>query len=141
MSVERYWLHNAQCCLSSRDLRKRRRGISRSLGHIYKLSRRPLAAMLRAFFPAFPTSGTIYSSNNKPDTMSIIRTSDYSQYIFPPSTNTEYRQDVVVTGLIVIRLKAARRIRELKVRFVAEATLAYPGEFYDRQTPEQGRSR
>lgn len=88
--------------------------------------------MSLAFLPAPRPAGVVHDFQSKPNTITIVRTSDFNQYIRPPTNDTEVREDFVLTGFVIVHLREARKAKELKIRFVAEARLAYPGELEER---------
>lgn len=79
-----------------------------------------------AFMPTPMYGGHILNFTTRPGTLAIVRTSDFNHYIKPPRTPEEIRDDFVLTGSVVVHLKEARRVKQMTIRFVAEARLAYP---------------
>jgi hypothetical protein len=82
-----------------------------------------------ALFPLPRPTGKVLDFETSPDTITLVRTSDFNCYIEPPSQPDTIRQDSIITGLVVVHLSRPCKARRLSVRFVAEATLAFPGEF------------
>lgn len=72
--------------------------------------------------------------HTKPNTISIFRTSDLNNYVRPPvprETGSDEdtqppRDDFWISGVVIVHFAKRRRVRGLQVRFVAEATLAWP---------------
>jgi hypothetical protein len=71
----------------------------------------------------------------KPNTISVIRTSDYNGWVHPQPPpdyhigsyeNLAPRRDYVLTGIVVVNLAKARRAKKLVVDFICEARLAFP---------------
>jgi hypothetical protein len=77
-------------------------------------------------------SGRVLDFTTRPNSIAIVRTSDFNHYIQPPGDNVQDsqvpRDDFVLTGFVVVNLTKPRRAMSLKVSFVAEVRLAYPGE-------------
>ena len=84
-------------------------------------------------------TGRVMDFTTRPNSISIVRTSDFNHYIQPPTSNPTSssaledgqqppRDDFVLTGFVVVNLTKPKRARSLKVSFVAEVRLAYPGE-------------
>jgi hypothetical protein len=73
------------------------------------------------------TPGVPLNLQTRPNTITILRTSDYSQFIRPPTREDPIREDFVLTGIIVVHLDSARLARELRLQFVAEVRLSHPG--------------
>jgi hypothetical protein len=96
-----------------------------------------IASTLAPFTHNANLSGHVLDFTTRPNSIAIVRTSDFNHYIQPPKSNAngdvegyegEPRDDFVLTGFVVVNLSKPRRAMSLKLRFVAEARLAYPGE-------------
>jgi hypothetical protein len=78
---------------------------------------------------AAPTpNGQVLNFNTRPNSITIVRTSDFNHYIRPPKTPDEPREDCVLTGFVVTNLTKPKRAKSLELTFVAEVRLAYPGK-------------
>lgn len=66
----------------------------------------------------------------KPNSISVYRTSDFNTYIRPPHPDRqdEPRDDFIISGIVIVHLTTPRKVKTLRVKFLAEARLAYPGE-------------
>jgi hypothetical protein len=80
-----------------------------------------------SLFPLPRPTGRVLDYETSPDTITVVRTSDFNHYIEPPSEPGAIRKDLVMTGFVVVHTSKPCRARRLRVRFVAEATLAFPG--------------
>jgi len=80
-------------------------------------------------FPLPKPTGRVLDFETSPDTITVVRTSDFNHYIEPPSEPDSIRKDLIMTGFVVVHMSKPCRARRLRVRFVAEATLAFPGEW------------
>lgn len=82
--------------------------------------------------PALRPRGLIYEKEYtaKPNSISMYRTSDFNMYIRPPNPDRqdEPRDDFIISGVVIVHLTKPRKVKTLRVRFLAEARLAYPGE-------------
>lgn len=78
--------------------------------------------------------GLIYEKEYtaKPNSISVYRTSDFNMYIRPPNPENhgEPRDDFIISGVVIVHLTKPKKVKALRVKFVAEATLAYPGRSY-----------
>ena len=81
-----------------------------------------------SFFTLPRPKGKVLDFETKPDTITIVRTSDFNHYVEPPSEPGQIRKDLVVTGFVIVHMSKPCRARKLSVRFLAEVTLAYPGQ-------------
>jgi hypothetical protein len=73
-------------------------------------------------------SGKILDFETSPDTITIVRTSDFNHYIEPPREPGSIRNDLIMTGFVIVHMSKLCRARKLSVRFLTETTLAFPGE-------------
>jgi hypothetical protein len=84
--------------------------------------------------PAVRPRGLIYDKEytTKPNSISVYRTSDFNMYIRPPHPDRqdEPQDDFIISGVVIVHLMKPRKVKTLQVRFLAEARLAYPGEWY-----------
>ena len=80
-----------------------------------------------ALFPAPVPTGKVLDFTTPPDTITVVRTSNLNHYIQPPSTPSSIRKDLTMTGVVVVNLSKPARARKLRVSFVAEAVVAFPG--------------
>lgn len=80
-----------------------------------------------SLFPLPRPTGNVLDFVTSPDSITIVRTSDFNHYIEPPADPGQIRKDLVMTGFVVVHMSRKVRARRLRVRFVAEATLAFPG--------------
>lgn len=91
-----------------------------------------IASTLAPFTHNANLSGHVLDFTTRPNSIAIVRTSDFNHYIQPPTpaqaSEEVPRDDFVLTGFVVVNLSKPRRAMSLKLRFVAEARLAYPGE-------------
>lgn len=78
--------------------------------------------------------GLIYEKEYtaKPNSISVYRTSDFNMYIRPPNPDhqDQPRDDFIISGVVIVHLTKPRKVKALKVKFVAEARLAYPGQCF-----------
>jgi hypothetical protein len=76
--------------------------------------------------------GLIYEKEYtaKPNSISMYRTSDFNMYIRPPNPDQEDqpRDDFIISGVVIVHLTKPRKVKALRVSFMAEARMAYPGE-------------
>jgi hypothetical protein len=63
------------------------------------------------------------------NTITVLRTSDYSQFVRPPTADQPTREDFLLTGLVIVHLDRARCVKALSLRFVTEVILRGPGEY------------
>jgi len=54
------------------------------------------------------------------NTIKVLRTSHYVNFLTPPSTGESIREDLVLTGLVVINLDSTRLTEKLCLRFIVE---------------------
>lgn len=84
--------------------------------------------------PALRPRGLIYEKEYtaKPNSISMYRTSDFNMYIRPPNPDRqdEPRDDFIISGVVIVHLTKPRKVKTLRVKFLAEARLAYPGEWF-----------
>ena len=101
-----------------------------------------IASTLAPFTHNANLSGHVLDFTTRPNSIAIVRTSDFNHYIQPPSgIDVEVpRDDFVLTGFVVVNLSKPRRAMSLKLRFVAEARLAYPGGFFSVDRLGRGRT-
>lgn len=86
-----------------------------------------------SLFPLPKPTGRVLDFKTSPDTITVVRTSDFNHYIEPPNPSEpeQIRKDLVMTGFVIVHMSRACRARRLRVRFVAEATLAFPGKRWE----------
>lgn len=84
--------------------------------------------------PPTPT-GQVLDFHTRPNSINIVRTSDFNHYIQPPASPGEPRDDFIVTGFVIIHLTKPRLAKALKLRFIAEVRLAYPGKSLNFRHP------
>jgi len=54
------------------------------------------------------------------NTIKVLRTSHYVNFVTPPTTGESIREDLVLTGLVVINLDSTKLTEKLILRFIVE---------------------